>query len=189
VLAEPITSLTHVIAERVRGLRTAAEMTLADLASASGVSRSMLSSIERSEANPSAVVLDRIAAAFGLPLSEMLTQPTPGTSPLSKRAAQPVWHDAQSGYVRRTLTPALTAPPIKLVEIVFPAGGRVAFEATRSALLTHQQIWMLSGRMEISAGPETYTLSTGDCLAMTLDKPTRFFNPGDKPARYLVAHT
>jgi transcriptional regulator with XRE-family HTH domain len=181
------TALSAAIADRVRTLRSAAEITLEDLARRSGVSRSMLSSIERGEANPTAVVLDRIAAAFGLTLSDLLTLSPMATFPIARRADQPVWRDAESGYERRTLTPALANAPLRLIEIHFPPGARVAFEAVRGALSTHQQIWMVSGLMEISIGADTHRLASGDCLSMTPDKPTRYFNPGDKPARYLVA--
>jgi transcriptional regulator with XRE-family HTH domain len=180
-------ALTAAIAERVRELRSRADMTLENLAHASGVSRSMLSSIERAEANPTAVVLDRIAAAFGMSLSDLLTLTPQAASPVARRAQQPVWRDAQSSYERITLTPTLPGAPLRLIEVRFPPGARVAFESARGAASAHQQIWMISGRMEISIGAETHELASGDCLVMTPDKPTRFFNPGDKPARYVVA--
>jgi transcriptional regulator with XRE-family HTH domain len=180
-------ALTAGIAERISALRGSAAMTLDGLAQRSGVSRSMLSSIERGAANATAVVLDRVAAAFGLTLTELLTLTPPASSPVTRRAQQLVWHDAQSGYERTTLTPTLSGVPLRLIEVRFPPGARVAFESARGATSTHQQIWMISGRMEISIGAETHHLASGDCLVMTPDKPTRFFNPGDKAARYLVA--
>ena len=51
----------------------------------------------------------------------------------------------------------------------------------------HQQIWMLKGEMMISLGAVSRRLTAGDCMAMTLDEPITFHNPGASPARYLVA--
>ncbi|MFM7603954.1 MAG: helix-turn-helix domain-containing protein [Prosthecobacter sp.] len=45
---------------------------LEELATASGVSRSMLSEIEREKANPTLTVTFRIARAFGLTLQELI---------------------------------------------------------------------------------------------------------------------
>ena len=41
--------------------------------------------------------------------------------------------------------------------------------------------------MQLTVGARTWLLQAGDCLAMRLDQPTLFHNPGDQPARYLVA--
>ena len=53
----------------------------------------------------------------------------------------------------------------------------------------HQLVWMIDGVMEIGHGSEQWQLNPGDCLAMRLDAPIRFHNPGARPARYLVALT
>jgi mannose-6-phosphate isomerase-like protein (cupin superfamily) len=46
---------------------------------------------------------------------------------------------------------------------------------------------MLEGTMEITLGTDLHRLQEGDCLAMQLDKPMIFHNPGRKRARYVVA--
>jgi mannose-6-phosphate isomerase-like protein (cupin superfamily) len=53
----------------------------------------------------------------------------------------------------------------------------------------HQQVWVLEGRIEATVGTERFHLEAGDCLALQLDGPTAYRNPGRKPARYLVAIT
>ena len=58
--------------------------------------------------------------------------------------------------------------------------------SSRSADVS-QQIWVIDGEIEFSLGDETHRLETGDCLSMRLDRPNRFRNPTDRPARYLVA--
>jgi len=68
--------ISHALCERVRGLRKKRGWTLEQLSVACGVSRSMLSQIERGQANPTLGVAYRIAQAFGLPLGEMVEAPS-----------------------------------------------------------------------------------------------------------------
>ena len=58
------TNINQRIAERVRELRAARGLSLEALAAQSGVSRSMISLIERGESSPTAVVLDKLAVAL-----------------------------------------------------------------------------------------------------------------------------
>ena len=107
-------------------------------------------------------------------------------SPLARRAEQPEWTDPDTGYVRRTLSPAMRAP-IQLIEVLFPPGKRVAYETTTREVDIHQQLWMLDGVMEITMGDTSWRLEAGDCLAVRRDVPIIFRNTSRKPARYLVA--
>jgi quercetin dioxygenase-like cupin family protein len=105
---------------------------------------------------------------------------------VSRKEDQPVWTDPASGYVRRNLSPAVYSP-IQLVEVSFPAGQRVAYETSGREVEVHQQVWIIEGEMEVTVGDTLWRLATGDGLAMRLDQPITYHNPGTKPARYLVA--
>jgi transcriptional regulator with XRE-family HTH domain len=176
------------IAANVRGLRSERGLSLDALARACGVSRSALSLIERAESSPTAVVLDRIAAGLGVPLGSLF-ETASGTQdvPLvARRADQPVWRDPSSGYLRRSVSPAGEASPVRIVEVTFPAGARVAFETGDPGRGVCQQLWLLQGTIDFSIGDDTYRLRAGDCLAGRLDRPTMFHNPTAKDARYAV---
>ena len=183
--------ITTRIARRVRELRDAEGFTLDALAERSGVSRSNISLIERGQSSPTAAVLDKLAAGLGVTLASLFEDDAPPAaepSPMARVAEQPVWTDPASGYVRRNLSPAARSP-IQLVDVVFPAGQRVAYESPAREVEIHQQVWMIEGVMEVSVGQEQWRLETGDCLAMRLDldRPIVYRNPTRKPARYLVA--
>ena len=176
--------INHIIAQRLRELRSARGMTLAVLAEHSGVSRSNISLIERGESSATATVLDKLAAALGVPVASLFEKPVDATSPIARAGEQPVWTDPGSGYVRRTLSP--TVPSLmQLVEITFPAGARVAYETSSQDI--DRQLWMLEGQMEITVGDTRWELAAGDCLVMRLDEPSTYHNPGTIPARYLIA--
>jgi transcriptional regulator with XRE-family HTH domain len=181
--------LNQRIAERVRELRLEGGHSLDALAGKSGVSRSMISLIERAESSPTAVVLERLAVGLGVTLASLFDPPAATeqvpAGPLARRKAQLEWRDPASGYVRRNVSPPL-AQPMKIVEVHFPPGARIAFENGAHEQRVQQQVWLLEGAIDITVGAERHRLHEGDCLAMQLDQPTMFHNPTRKPARYAV---
>jgi transcriptional regulator with XRE-family HTH domain len=181
--------LNQRIAERVRELRAARGLSLDALAGTSGVSRSMISLIERGESSPTAVVLEKLAAGLNVTLASLFDAPSAAHAPpgpVARREEQPQWKDPASGYIRRNVSPAGVPQPSQIIEVHFPPGERVAFDSSGRDVRVHQQIWMLEGAMEITLGDECYRLRQGDCLAMQLDRPIMFHNRTRRAARYAV---
>jgi transcriptional regulator with XRE-family HTH domain len=176
------------LAARVRALRDDRRLSLDQLAARSGVSRSMISLIERGESSPTAVVLERLATGLGVTMASMFDKPPaePSPGPVCRREDQPEWKDPASGYVRRNVSPAATGNSVQIVDVRFPPRRRVAFESGSRLERVSQQIWVLDGQMIITVGRARHHLRTGDCLAMELTEPTMFYNPASKPARYAV---
>ncbi|PWC32275.1 XRE family transcriptional regulator [Azospirillum sp. TSO35-2] len=178
------------LATRLRALRAERGLTLDGLAERSGVSRSMISLVERGESSPTATVLDRLAAGLGVTLAALFADAErANASPVARRADQIAWQDPATGYRRRNLSPPGFPSPIELVEVELPPGARVSYDSGARATTVDQQVYLLDGTIELTVGEETHRLSGGDCLAMRLDRPTGFHNPTDRPARYIVALT
>lgn len=178
------------LAARLRALRAERGLTLDGLAGRAGVSRSMISLIERGESSPTASVLHRLATGLGTTLASLFAEEKRSeASPLARRADQPAWRDPESGYLRRNLSPPGFPSPVELVEVVLPPGARVAYDGVPRSVGIGQQIWVLEGVVEVTAGTDNYGLAVGDCLAMRVDRPTAFRNPTDRPTRYVVALT
>jgi transcriptional regulator with XRE-family HTH domain len=182
---------THArLAARLRRLRDEHGLTLDGLAERAGVSRSMISLVERGESSPTAAVLERLAAGLGVTLASLFAdEPRPDASPVSRRADQTTWRDPETGYLRRNLSPPSFPSPIELVEVILPAGARVAYDTAARAVGISQQVWVLEGQIELTVGNVTHSLGTGDCLAMRVDRPTVFCNRANHHARYVVALT
>jgi len=180
------TDLNQRIAARVRGLRAARGLSLDALATHCGVSKSMISLIERGESSPTAVLLEKLATGLGVTLASLFDAPEASSQPVSRVAEQVQWRDPQSGYVRRNVSPSGFYSPIQIVEVQFPAGARVAYETGAREPRVHQQVWVLDGSIEVTVGEDVHRLHAGDCLAMVLDRPTVFRNPTRKTARYAV---
>jgi len=174
------------IADRVRSLRAERKLSLEALASRSSVSRAMISRVERGEASPTAVVLEKIATGLGCTLSSLFDDSAAPASPVARAADRVTWRDPESGYRRRNISPANFASPIRIVDVHFPAGATVAFETGARDSALAQQIWVLDGAIEITVGDDVHRLETDDCLAMNLDVPVTFRNRTRKDARYVV---
>ena len=170
---------------RIRLQRESRGWTLGELAARSGVSKAMISKIERGEASPTAALLGRLSGAFGLTLSALLARPEASASQLRRAAEQPLWRDPRSGYIRRALSPRADGP-LDLVEVELPAGARIAFPATAYAFL-YQQIWVLEGHLSFEEGIEVHELDAGDCLELGPPADCAFVNRTAAPCRYLVA--
>ncbi|WP_407942674.1 helix-turn-helix domain-containing protein [Methylobacterium ajmalii] len=182
----PAPDPTDGLARRLRLEREARGWSLGDLAARSGVSKAMISKVERAEASPTAVLLGRLSGAFGLTLSTLLARAEGETGQLRRAASQPVWVDPATGYRRRQLSPLMGEHPLDLTEVELPAGAEIAYPGASYAFL-RQMIWMLDGTLTFREGEAVHVLAAGDCLALGAPAECVFANRSDRPCRYLVA--
>lgn len=97
-------SIDQLIATRLQSLRKTQGLSLEQLANNSGVSKAMISKIERQDSSPSASLLGRLAASLGVSLAQLLSEENPQPAPLRPQANQEVWQDPDIGYLRRQVT-------------------------------------------------------------------------------------
>jgi transcriptional regulator with XRE-family HTH domain len=179
-----VDSLDSAIAARIRGERTARRWSLDDLAERSAVSKAMISKIERAEASPTAALLGRLSAAFGLTLSALVAETeAPHRGPV-RAADQPLWRDPATGYIRRQVAASSTIP-IELVEVDLPPGASVSFPAASYRAMSHV-IWVLAGRLTFVEGEVTHDLSPGDSLEFGPPADCTYRNDSAAACRYLV---
>jgi transcriptional regulator with XRE-family HTH domain len=179
-----VTDLSTAIATTLQTARQTRGLSGGALADRSGVSRAMISKIERGETQPTAVLLSRLAAALGMTLSELVARAEQDQKRLARRAEQPVWTDPETGYVRRAVSP-VAGGPLELVEVSLPPGAVVAQPASAYAL-AHHQIWVLDGRLTFREGDVSHDLRPGDCLQLGAPQPCAYVNAGEVACRYLV---
>ena len=181
-----------ILAKRLRVERETRGWTLADLAARSGVSRAMVSKIERGEASPTAALLGRLSAAFGLTMSQLFARMENQTAgQLARQADQPVWQDKETGFLRRSLSPPHFgfggSSPLELVWGELPPGAEITYPASAFAFIADQQLVMLSGELSIIQGGVIHTLVPGDCLRFDLALAVTFRNAGAARCRYVIA--
>jgi transcriptional regulator with XRE-family HTH domain len=181
-------ALDNRIAARLHAERSSRGWSLEELAERSGVSRAMISKVERGESSPTAVLLGRLSAAFGLTLSQLLARAEQGGGRLLNREAeQERWRDPETGFERRALTPPGSNSPLELVWGELPPKAMVEYPAAAFSFMEDQQIVVIAGRLTFTQGGEDYELRAGDCLRLGPPAKCRFENPGNTPCRYLVA--
>ena len=176
-------SIDSTIAARVRGERTVRRWSLDELAERASVSKAMISKIERAEVSPTAALLGRLSAAFGLTLSALLAAEPPSRGPV-RAAEQPIWRDPATDYIRRQVAASPTIP-IELVEVDLPPGAAVSFPAASYRGMAHV-IWVLAGRLTFVEGDVTHELLPGDSLEFGPPADCTYRNDGTAPCRYLV---
>jgi transcriptional regulator with XRE-family HTH domain len=179
-------ALSQHLCRRVRDLRKARGWSLEQLAAASGVSRSMLSQVERNEANPTLAVTFRIAQAFGMSLSDLLE--TPGA-----QSSIQVIRGADRAYVFRsdpdceirTLSPLNREKDVEFYEILLRPGG--ALRSAPHFAGTHEYLTVQKGRVRVESGGDQDELNPGDSASYRADVPHAIVNAGRSEALiYLV---
>jgi transcriptional regulator with XRE-family HTH domain len=181
-----IDSVSEALCQRVAELRQQRRLTLDQLATASGVSRSMLNQIERGLANPTLAVTFRIAQAFGISIGELVDQPGIGS------AIEIVHGDDPGNLFRsddeckiRTLSPLHMEKSIEFYEIrLLPRASLTSaahFEGTRE-LLT-----VVRGAALVVSGDTECKLKEGDTAHYRADITHTITNTGKKElVTYLV---
>ena len=172
------------LARRIKAEREARGWSLADLAERSGVSKAMISKVEREESSPTAALLGRLSGAFGITLSTLLARAEGGASRIARASEQALWQDPETGLRRTAVSPG-GSDPIELVRCELPPGQSIAYPAS-SYTFIHQQIWILRGILHFTEGTEIHELHRGDCLQLGSPTACKFENRQRTACTYLV---
>jgi transcriptional regulator with XRE-family HTH domain len=180
------------------------------LAGISGVSRAMISKIERGESSPTAVILGKLSAALELSVSELLSVSGPqsnagspnagsaeagepeagghefGAGRVRRAADTPRWRDPDTGYLRRQISSA--AFPVAVTEVTLPPAARVPYPAAAYAFIA-QLVWVLSGRLTLIDGTAERVLGPGDTFELGQPRAREFRNETSQECRYIVVVT
>jgi transcriptional regulator with XRE-family HTH domain len=179
-----VTDPTNAISARIKIERESRNWSLSELAERSGVSKAMISKIERGEASPTATLLGRLSGAFGLQLSTLLALAEQAGVRISRFGEQPIWQDPETGYTRRVISPRNGAV-LELVEVALPPAVRVSYPPSAFAF-QDQQIWVTSGTLTFEEGDVVHTLNAGDCLQLGPPVSCTFANLTKATCVYLL---
>jgi transcriptional regulator with XRE-family HTH domain len=174
IASEP-DSLNRHLGARVKRLRSERGWSLEALATVSGVSRSMLSQIEREQANPTLTVTLRIARAFALTLGELIETPHATSSVTVIRANDHAYHYRSDAHCRiRTLSPLNLEKDVEFYEVQLKPGGALRsaphFEGTREFLTVQK------GQVRVESAGDSEILHPGDSANYRADVPHAIVN-------------
>jgi transcriptional regulator with XRE-family HTH domain len=158
---------------------------LESLAAASGVSRSMISDIERGMKMPTVIVLARLATALGATVSRLIGEDQPDRVIALRREDQPVMTDA-TGWQRQILSPNLPGVEFEFIRTTIP-GGVVVGEFAAHAAGSREYIAVETGSLRVTLDGADHVLSQGDALYYAGDCTHAFANAGaDECVYYTV---
>lgn len=177
----PTEAINQHLGKRVKALRAARGWSLAELASASGVSRSMLSQIEREQANPTLAVTLRISQAFAMTLGELLEVPGASSAVSVIRAEDHAYHYRSDKSCRvRTLSPLNLEKDVEFYEVQLQPSGALRssphFEGTREFLTVQK------GQVRVESAGDSEDLGPGDSASYRADVPHAIINTGKSDA-------
>jgi transcriptional regulator with XRE-family HTH domain len=173
------------IAQRLRSLRAERQWSLDELAKRSDVSRATLSRLENAEVSPTASVLGKLAAAYGLTISRLMHMVEDSFAPLIQRDAQPVWTDPSIGFRRRSISPPAHTLRAEILECELAPGTRITYDEPPRPGLEHHLL-LIEGQLAISIEGRTYDLKPGDCLRYQLYGASAFATSEQSGARYVL---
>jgi len=173
------------IAQRLKALRTDRGWSLDQLAKLGNVSRATLSRLENGEVSPTASVLGKLCAAYGLTMSRLMRMVEDDFVPLVTVAAQTVWTDPENGYRRRSVSPPAQTLAGEALACELQPGTAIRYDAAPRPGLEHHLL-LLEGQLEVTVDGQRYALQPGDCLRYQLYGASSFVTPADSAARYFL---
>jgi len=175
--SEAVEPINRHLGARVKQLRAERGWSLEALATASGVCRSMLSQIEREQANPTLAVTQRIARAFSMSLGDLVETPGVTSSVTVIRADDRAYHYRSDKNCRiRTLSPLNLEKDVEFYEVQLQAGG--ALRSAPHFAGTREFLTVESGQVRVESGGDAEILTRGDSASYRADVPHAIVNTG-----------
>ncbi|PYM75414.1 MAG: XRE family transcriptional regulator [Candidatus Rokuibacteriota bacterium] len=170
---------------RLRMERLRRQLSLHQLEARTGVSRSMLSEVERGSKVPTVLVLDRIATGLDTSLARLFGDERAARVVVLRSGDHDTAHDP-SGWERRILSPVLPGVEFELVRTTIP-GGVDAGEFAAHAPGSREYLAMERGVLRLTLDGVAHELRAGDSIYYAGDCRHAFANPGSEPCVYYLA--
>lgn len=173
------------LGERVRALRRERGWTLEMLAERSGVSRAMISKLERGEKNPTLVVAAKVAEGLGMNLSQLVSVEEKSKVVVVPRERRMTMRDPETGFERQLLSPSLGGRGVEFIRNVVPENS-TSGELPPHRRGVEQYVVVERGRLRAVLGGEEYVLEEGDAAYFEADVAHRFDNAGEGECSYYL---
>lgn len=184
-MPEAENALTIRLAARLRTLRQDRGLSLERLAELSGVSRGSLSRLENAEVSPTAEVLGKLCAAYGMTASRLIALAEERFVPHVPQGAQPVWTDSETGFERRSVSPPGAGLSGEVLHCRLAPGARISYPRSPVPGLEHHLV-LQEGGLEIEIEGTAYRLLEGDCLRYRLEGRSVFQAAPETGAAYYL---
>src|SRR3954469_6015451 len=166
-------------------MRLARGLTLEDLSRIAGVSKSMLSQIEREKANPTIAITWRLANALGVQIGELLSSEPRDVEAIRVLDAHetPTLPGNHAGYILRILGPMELAGKYEWYELTLAPGGELASQPHDPG--TSEHLTVLTGAVELEVGAEKKRVKHGATARYPADVAHTIRNTGKLESKAL----
>lgn len=172
------------LAAALRAARKARGLSLEAVAQLSGVSRSMVSQIERGESSPTVATLWNLTQALQVDFAGLLSGRDAGGIDVIRADAAPVI-EARGGGVRiRILSPPESVGNHEVYELIFAPDG--ALDSAAHSPGCREHLTVIEGNVAVASGTETATLSPGDTARYAADRAHRVAAEGGAARAILI---
>lgn len=157
------------LAASLRETRKARGLSLDAVAKLSGVSRSMVSQIERGESSPTVATLWNLTQALQVDFAGLLeSKPEPGIV-VVRAAVAPVIHGRGTGVQIRILSPAESVGEHEVYDLTFQTAG--SLESAPHSTGCREHLTVVEGALRVQSGEEESLLGPGDTARYRADRP------------------
>lgn len=167
----------NTIASNLKRIRSERDLSLDKVALLTGVSKSMLSQIEKGKANPSISTLWKLSNGFKISFTELINAPEDNIELISINLKEPLTED--NGRLRNYPI-SLFDPEKRFETYQIELDPRGRHRADPHPLKTLEYVSVMSGAIDITVGEQKYHLIKGDTLRFKADIPHSYFNPGEE---------
>lgn len=176
---------TERLGVRVRELRRGRGLTLEGLAERSGVSRAMISKLERGEKNPTLVIAAKLAEGLEVTLSQLAGVEERREVVVMPKERRMTMHDPETGFERQLLSPSFGGRGLEFIRNEIPEGSTSGeFPPHRRGV--EEYIVVEKGALRAVLGGEEHLLGEGDAVYFEADVPHRFDNAGEGACSYYL---
>lgn len=169
-----ITELNRRIGERLRVMRTARCLTLDRLAALTGVSKPMLSQIERGETNPTVGTLWKIAGGLDLPFSALL-EDQPGEVTVVRAGTRNVLAEDHGRFLVTPLFPADPRHPVEVFRVLLRPGCHRVAQGHGAGVAEY--LTVTRGSLVLALPGGEHRLDEGDALRFSAAGEHTYLNP------------
>lgn len=178
------------VGQTLQSLRQLQNLSLEELSRKSGVSKSMLSQVERNLANPTIALVWRLANALGVSMTDLLGSrgKAPPLLSLVPSHAIPSLQSSDGKCELRILGPLESAGQFEWYELTLQPTG--VLDSQPHELGSREHLTVLSGAVEIQAGTESVRAKKGETARYSADVPhsIRNSNRFDAVVLLVVSH-
>ena len=172
-------------AGNLKKIREERKLSLQELTDKTGVSKSMLSKIEREEKNPTLQIAAQIAEGLRLSLSSMLEKRKQNNVIVTRAADQIVFSDKATGFERRLLSPTFTLRGIEFIHNTIPKDSPgIVFPPHSPGV--REFIAVTKGTLKIKLDDDSFVLKEGDSIFFEADTLHCFYSEGHAECCYFL---